>query len=63
VDLNDTPEQAAYRAKVAEWVDAHAAEAPPAAGSSEDEAYITARRRWQGRLAEAGLAGVTWPKE
>jgi alkylation response protein AidB-like acyl-CoA dehydrogenase len=63
VDLSDSPEQAAYREKVREWVDAHAAEAPPASGSSEDEAYITARRRWQGRLAEAGLAGVTWPTE
>jgi alkylation response protein AidB-like acyl-CoA dehydrogenase len=63
VDLSDSPEQAAYREKVREWVDAHAAEAPPASGSSEDAAYITARRRWQGRLAEAGLAGVTWPTE
>jgi alkylation response protein AidB-like acyl-CoA dehydrogenase len=63
VDLSDTPEQAAYRARVREWVEAHASEAPPATGSSEDEAYIDARRRWQGRLAQAGLAGVTWPKE
>ena len=63
MDLSDTPEQAAYRARVREWVEAHASEAPPATGSSEDEAYIDARRRWQGRLAQAGLAGVTWPKE
>jgi alkylation response protein AidB-like acyl-CoA dehydrogenase len=63
VDLSDTPEQAAYRETVRAWVDAHAHEAPPASGSSEDAAYIAARRRWQGRLAEAGLAGVTWPKE
>src|SRR3954447_7467952 len=63
VDLSDTPEQAAYRERVRAWVEAHAGEAPPASGSSEDGAYIDARRRWQGRLAEAGLAGVTWPKE
>jgi alkylation response protein AidB-like acyl-CoA dehydrogenase len=63
VDLSDSREQAAYRETVRAWVDAHAHEAPPASGSSEDEAYIAARRRWQGRLAEAGLAGVTWPKE
>jgi alkylation response protein AidB-like acyl-CoA dehydrogenase len=63
VDLSDSPEQAAYREEVRTWVEAHAHEAPPASGSSEDEAYITARRRWQGRLAEAGLAGVTWPTE
>jgi alkylation response protein AidB-like acyl-CoA dehydrogenase len=63
VDLSDSPEQAAYRETVRAWVDAHAREAPPASGSTEDDAYITARRRWQGRLAEAGLAGVTWPKK
>jgi alkylation response protein AidB-like acyl-CoA dehydrogenase len=63
VDLSDTPEQAAYRETVRAWVGAHAREAPPASGSSEDAGYIAARRRWQGRLAEAGLAGVTWPKE
>ena len=63
MDLSDTPEQVAYRETVRAWVDAHATEAPPASGSSEDAEYIAARRRWQGRLAEAGLAGVTWPKE
>jgi alkylation response protein AidB-like acyl-CoA dehydrogenase len=62
VDLNDTPEQARYRAKVRAWLEQHAAEAP-AAQDSEDPAYIAARRTWQGRLAGAGLAGVTWPVE
>jgi alkylation response protein AidB-like acyl-CoA dehydrogenase len=57
VDLNDTPEQAQYRAKVRAWLEEHAAEAP---ASKED---IPARRIWQGRLAAAGLAGVAWPKE
>jgi alkylation response protein AidB-like acyl-CoA dehydrogenase len=27
------------------------------------QAYIGARRGWERQLAEAGLAGVTWPKE
>src|SRR5947209_8650065 len=63
VDLNDTPEQAEFRAEVRGWLDQHHAEAPPSSGSSEDSAYIEARRGWQRRLAEAGLAGVTWPKE
>jgi alkylation response protein AidB-like acyl-CoA dehydrogenase len=63
VDLRDTPEQAAYREQVRAWLDAHGADAPPASGSNEDTAYIDARRRWQGRLAEGGLAGVTWPRE
>jgi alkylation response protein AidB-like acyl-CoA dehydrogenase len=66
VDLDDTPEQAAYRAQVRGWLDEHKAEAPvlhgPGALQDEDE-IIAARRVWQRRLAEGGLAGVTWPRE
>jgi alkylation response protein AidB-like acyl-CoA dehydrogenase len=63
VDLNDTPEQAEYREKVRAWLDAHKDEAPPRGGSTEDPSYVDTRRAWQRQLAEAGLAGVTWPKE
>jgi alkylation response protein AidB-like acyl-CoA dehydrogenase len=56
MDLNDTPELAAYRARVRTWLDEHAAEAPPV-----DD--VAARRTWQRKLAEAGLAAVTWPAE
>jgi alkylation response protein AidB-like acyl-CoA dehydrogenase len=66
VDLDDTPEQAAYRAQVRGWLDEHKGEAPilQGEGALEDEdEIIAARRVWQGKLAEAGLAGVTWPKE
>jgi alkylation response protein AidB-like acyl-CoA dehydrogenase len=63
VDLNDTPEQAEYRVKVREWLAGNKGEAPAPPGQAEDEGYIDSRRAWQGKLAEAGLAGVTWPKE
>jgi len=63
LDLNDTPEQASYREKVRSWLEAHKQQAPPRSGSSEDKAYTDARRSWQRRLAEAGLAGVSWPRE
>ena len=63
MDLNDTPEQASYREEVRSWLEANKAQAPPRSGSYEDSAYVDARRQWQGRLAEAGLAGVTWPVE
>jgi alkylation response protein AidB-like acyl-CoA dehydrogenase len=66
VDLNDTPEQAGYRAEVRAWLAEHRAEAPEVRSTragAEDGGYIDARRRWQGRLAEGGLAGVTWPTE
>ncbi len=63
MDLNDTPEQAAYRAEARAWLDEHKAQAPPPSGSYEDSSYIDARRAWQRQLAEAGLAAVTWPVE
>jgi alkylation response protein AidB-like acyl-CoA dehydrogenase len=63
VDLNDTPEQARYREKVRAWLEEHRHEAPLAARDLGDPDYVAARRAWQGKLAEAGLAGVTWPKE
>ncbi len=63
MDLNDTPEQASYRERVRSWLEAHRAQAPPRSGSYEDSAYVEARRSWQRSLAEAGLAGVTWPRE
>jgi alkylation response protein AidB-like acyl-CoA dehydrogenase len=66
VDLNDTPEQAAYRDQVRRWLEEHKDEAPPVSSTragAEDDAYLQARRAWQGKLAAGGLAGVTWPKE
>ena len=66
MDLDDTPEQAAYRAQVRAWLDEHKSEAPvlDGPGALQDESeIIAARRAWQGKLAEGGLAGVTWPKE
>jgi alkylation response protein AidB-like acyl-CoA dehydrogenase len=57
LDLNDTPELAAYRAGVRAWLEAHAAQAP----TRRDD--VAARRAWQRRLAEGGLAAVTWPAE
>ncbi|MBV8990980.1 MAG: acyl-CoA dehydrogenase family protein, partial [Solirubrobacterales bacterium] len=63
MDLNDTPQQASFRRQARAWLDAHKAQAPPRSGSYEDPEYVEARRAWQRQLAEAGLAGVTWPRE
>jgi alkylation response protein AidB-like acyl-CoA dehydrogenase len=62
MDLNDTPELAAYRARVREWLEAHAHEAPRTRGSEDPDA-VAAHREWQRKLAAAGLAAVTWPAE
>jgi alkylation response protein AidB-like acyl-CoA dehydrogenase len=69
VDLDDTPEQAAHRTRVRAWLGEHKGEAPVIGNPTHpdaitDEAEIVSQRRaWQGKLAEAGLAGVTWPQE
>jgi alkylation response protein AidB-like acyl-CoA dehydrogenase len=62
MNLEDTPEQATYRARVRAWIEANRHEAPPPVGgihAVDPEPY----RRWQARLAEARLVGVTWPEE
>jgi alkylation response protein AidB-like acyl-CoA dehydrogenase len=66
VDLNDTPEQAEYRTRVRAWLSEHRDEAPVLRGEGalkDEDEIVAARRAWQGKLAEAGLAGVTWPQE
>ena len=63
MDLNDTPELAAYRARVRAWMEQHAAQAPARRGDDSDAERVAARRAWQRALAEGGLAAVTWPAE
>jgi alkylation response protein AidB-like acyl-CoA dehydrogenase len=66
VDLNDTPEQAAYRAQVRAWLEEHRDTAPVLRGGlaiEDEEQKVAAHRAWQRRLAEAGFVGITWPKE
>jgi alkylation response protein AidB-like acyl-CoA dehydrogenase len=66
VDLNDTPEQAQYREQVRAWLEEHGSEAPVLRGEGalrDEDEIVAARREWQRKLAEAGLAGITWPKE
>jgi alkylation response protein AidB-like acyl-CoA dehydrogenase len=63
VDLNDSSEQAEFRNKVRAWLDEHKGAAPPRTPTGDEAEYLKARREWQGKLAEAGLAGITWPKE
>ena len=64
MDFNDTPEEAAYRAKAREWL---AANAPKRGGRVEsdldDPASMDGSRAWQRKKAEAGYAAITWPKE
>jgi alkylation response protein AidB-like acyl-CoA dehydrogenase len=63
VDLNDTPEQAAYRQQVRAWLEQNASHAPATRGRGDEEGAVEAHRAWQRRLAEGGYVGVTWPAE
>ena len=66
MDLDDTPEQAAYRGRVRDWLERHRDEAPVLSGEGalrEESEIVAARRAWQAQLAAGGLAGVTWPPE
>ena len=51
--------------KVRAWLDEHKAEAPTmrAEDSVDEHEHVAARREWQRKLAEGGLAAVMWPAE
>ncbi len=66
MDLNDTPEQAEYRATVRAWFEEHKGAAPVLRGEGairDEEEATGAHRTWQRELAEAGFVGITWPVE
>jgi alkylation response protein AidB-like acyl-CoA dehydrogenase len=62
----DTPTEAAFRAEAGAWLDANA----PKKGGPDDFSagidspdYVERAKEWQGKLAAAGWACITWPKE
>lgn len=61
MDFNDTPEEAAYRTQVQQWL---AANADALKGESYDSRAesVAAARAWQARKYAAGYVGITWPK-
>ena len=64
MDFNDTPEEAAYRAKARAWLEANAPRRKGAAESGlEDPANMDASRAWQRKKSDAGYTCITWPKE
>ena len=71
MDFDDTPEEAAFRAKARDWIDANApkhleAELKRARfGSSgvESQDPMAAAKAWQKTKAGAGWACLHWPKE
>ena len=62
MDLRDTPDEAAFRAEVRGWLEAHFPTELVGPRSSDEE-YARAWHDWSRKLADAGYAGLTWPKE
>ncbi len=62
MDFSDTPEEAAFRAEVVAFLRANAAPASDQRDGAPDAAQVARAKLWQGKKAEAGFAGITWPK-
>ncbi|HEY8617090.1 acyl-CoA dehydrogenase family protein [Phenylobacterium sp.] len=63
MDFNDTPEEAAYRAQVREWLEANAPKEPLDLSDMEGGGSLAASKAWQAKKAAAGYAQITWPRE
>ena len=63
MDFNDTPEEAAYRQQVRDWLAANAPKQHVSADPEGDGDSMAASKAWQARKAAAGYACITWPKE
>lgn len=64
MNFDDTPEEAAYRAGVRAWLDANALPVPATRRHRTDTPeWLALARRWQRTKADAGYAGIAWPRE
>ena len=63
MDFNDTPEEAAYRAQVRDWLAANAPKKREGSSDPEGGDGMAASKAWQATKAAAGYACITWPKE
>jgi acyl-CoA dehydrogenase len=68
MDVEDTPEEAAFRAEARAWLDANAKPKVEAeerisvvGGYRDDPTSVAEAKRWQATLADAGWAAIHWP--
>ena len=64
MDFNDTPELAAFRCDVKNWLDANATRRTDKLflGMEGEQAFLEAKD-WYKKKAEAGFACLSWPRE
>ncbi len=63
MDFNDTPEEAAYRQQVRDWLEANAPKTRAHESDPEGGDDLGPAKAWQAKKAQAGYACITWPKE
>ena len=66
MDLDDTPEEAAFRAEARTWLEANAerralGDKPLGIAEREDPRFIQQAQDWQAKKADAGWACLNWP--
>ncbi|HYZ92011.1 MAG TPA: acyl-CoA dehydrogenase family protein [Actinomycetota bacterium] len=76
MDFNDSPDEAAFRIEVRQWLDANARRLGPheqsrsgaaallseAAGNEQTPDLVARAQAWQRTMADGGWAGLTWPE-
>jgi alkylation response protein AidB-like acyl-CoA dehydrogenase len=60
VDLRDTPDEAAFRRQVRDFITENL---PASSRQRGGRRFEDADKEWSRKLGEAGYAGLTWPKE
>src|SRR2546425_2514581 len=60
MELRDTPDEAAFRQEVSDFI---AQNLPSSARQRGARRFEDADREWSRKIGEAGYAGLTWPKE
>ena len=68
MDFDDTPEEAEFRAEVRAFLAANAERRAPGTAegyrtSQSAPGALERAKAWQAKKYQAGLAGITWPKE
>lgn len=68
MDFEDTPEEAAYRNRARAFLEANAELESADSGrgyrdGNDDPKALERARKWQALKADAGFAGIVWPKE
>ncbi len=63
MDFNDTPEQAAFREAVRQWLNANARPKREGESRKSQVALFDEAKVWYKKLADAGYACLDWPEE